>query len=256
MTLSRRGWLRALGLREDEIPVLLILEGSWWQAERNRMRLSALEDVRELGFPEMHWGRYRGQPVLYSCVYGAPRAVEPVHVFGSVGTPVVVQIGSCGALQPQVATGDIVLPERAAIGEGASQYYGGVGFAEPDPILVGRAEAAFRRRGFTVHRGPLLTTSALFAQPPERIEMWREAGFLGVDMETSAVFTVARRFRMRAVSLLFAWDELLHGRSFLDEFSPQEQKRQREANQAIFEVALEMMEQPLPRSTPKEAAGS
>ncbi len=238
--MTHRDWASALGIVEDEVPGLLVLEGSWWRRERNAQRLALLDGVRELAFPEFHLGRHRGTPVAYSCAYGAPRAVEPLHVFGELGTPVVVQIGSCGALQPGMATGDIVLPERAAIGEGASQYYGGSGWSEPAPDLVDAAAEAFARRGLRVHRGSHVTTSALLAQPPELLDEWHRAGHLAVDMETSAVFTAARWLGMRAVSLLFVWDDLLRGRSWLDPFPPEEAAAQDRANATLMEVALEL----------------
>ena len=231
-------WRTALGIDEADVPRRLVLEGSWWRAERNAQRLAVLDGVRELAFPEFHLGHHRGEPVLYSCAYGAPRAVEPVHVCAALGTPLVVQIGSCGALQPGIATGDIVLPETATIGEGASQYYGGVGASVATPGLVDAAEAAFVQRGFRVHRGRHLTTSALLAQPPELIESWRQGGHLAVDMETSAVFSAAACFGMQAVSLLFVWDELLTGRSWLDPFPADEAAAQERANAALMDVAL------------------
>ncbi len=233
-------WCRALGVDQADIPRLLVLEGSWWQRERTAQRLALLTDVRELAFPDYHLGRRPadGLRVLYSCIYGAPRAVEPVHVFGQLGTPTVVQIGSCGALQPGMQTGDVVLPETAAIGEGASQYYGGSGASAAAPALVDRAEADLRARGFRVHRGPHVTTSALLAQPPELVERWRAAGYLGVDMETSAVFSAARWFGMEAVSLLFVWDDLLAGRSFLHPYTADEQAAQARANDVLMPVAL------------------
>lgn len=242
MKLDREGWLEAAGLAEHEIPELLVLEGTWWSKERYPLRLARLEAVRELAFPDMYLGRHEGRPVLFCCAYGAPRAVEPVHVFGSLGTPAVVQIGSCGGLQEGLASGDIVLPEIAQIGEGASQYYGATDRSAADPGLVDAAARAFGARGFAVHRGPHLTTSALFAQPPERVRAWHDAGYLAVDMETSAVFSAARHFGMRAASLLFVWDELLAGRTWLDPFPPEVRERQRRANEAIFEVALELKE--------------
>ena len=242
-------WCRALGLDPADVPGLVVLEGSWWQRERNALRLPMLDEVRELAFPEYHLGRRRsdGLPVLYSCVYGAPRAVEPVHVFGQLGTPLVVQIGSCGSLQPQVRTGDVVLAETAAIGEGASQYYGGDGASAATPELVDRAQAAFSSRGFRVHRGPSVTTSALFAQPPAQVASWSDAGYLAVDMETSAVFTAARCFGMQAVSLLFVWDELLAGRSFLHPYTEAEQAAQARANEALMDVALDLAPQRVAR---------
>lgn len=238
--MTRAEWLDALGLGAAEIPRLVVLEGSWWRRERNAQRLAVLDDVRELAFPEFHFGRYRGAPVLYSCAYGAPRAVEPVHVFGELGTPTVVQIGSCGALQRGINTGDIVLPEQATIGEGSSQYYGGQGRSSATPALVNAAEAAFTRQGFRVHRGSHITTSALFAQGPERVQAWHQAGHLAVDMETSAVFSAARWFGMQAISMLFAWDDLLRHRSWLDPFPAEERAAQDRANIALMEVALEV----------------
>ena len=238
MNLRRDDLLKALGLQEAEIPRVIVLEGTWWSKQRYPVRLAHLSEVRELRFPDMYWGRREGWPVMFCCAYGAPRAVEPVHVFGTLGTPTVVQIGSCGGLQPGLESGDIMLPEGAVIGEGASQYYGTTDRSEAAPELVDAAESGFRERGFRVHRGLHLTTSALFAQPPERMCAWRDAGYMSVDMETSAVFSAARHFGMRAVSLLFVWDELLKGRSWLDPFTPEEQERQHRANEAIFEVAL------------------
>lgn len=235
-------WCAAMGMAPDEVPQLLVLEGSWWRRERTAERLALLEGPRELAFPDLHLGRRPedGTSVLYSCVYGAARAVEPVHIFGELGTPTVVQIGSCGSLQPGIATGDIVIPEEATIGEGASQYYGGEGSSRADAGLAGKAAALFEARGFTVHRGSHVTTSALLAQPPELVDRWHRAGHLAVDMETSAVFSAARYFGMVAVSLLFVWDDLLAGRSFLDPFDDGERAAQARANSALMDVALRL----------------
>lgn len=240
MKLDAAMLMRALGLAKSEVPAAVILEGSWWQQQRNRLRLGRLERVRELPFPEMHLGYFQDRPVLYSCAYGAPRAVEPVHIFGSLGTSLAIQIGSCGAIGRGVHTGDVVLPIEVRIGEGASQYYAEGDWARPSTAWVERADQGLRSRGLPTHRGRFITTSALFAQPPERVTGWEREGYLGVDMETSAVFTVAGVMGMGAVSMVFAWDELYLGRTFLDEFSVDEQDRQERANLAIFEVALEL----------------
>ena len=227
------------------MPDALILEGSWWQAERNRQRLAHLHAVRETRLPQIYWGRYRSLAVIYSCVYGAPRAIEPIHIFGSICRPLVIQIGSCGSLSADLPSGDILIPTSAHIGEGASQYYVADDLSQseqldsqPEPRLVAAAERLCVEQGLQAHCGRLLTTSALFAQPDERIARWHDEGYLGVDMETSAVYSVARYFGLSAIAVLFSWDELLHGRSFFDSFSPQEQARLDRANEAIFEIAL------------------
>ena len=238
MQLKKQEWLRLWRLHERDIPDLVILEGTWWDRKSYEKRLAYLENVRECQFPNMYLGSYHNQTILFCCAYGAPRAVEPVHIFGSLGTPTVIQIGSCGGLQTSIQTGDIVLPEKTKIGEGASRYYGHTDFSSPDPDLISRAAQLAERRGIRTHQGPHLTTSALLAQPAESIQAWHDAGYLAVDMETSAVFSAATYFNMKSVSLLFVWDELLRGRTWLDSFTHEEVTRQETANLATFEIAL------------------
>ena len=237
--MDRAGWMSLLDLREEEVPRLLVLEGTWWRQKALDTRLPLLSDVRELGMPDLWHGWHGDLPVAYCPAYGAARAVEPVHVLGIVGTTNVVQIGSCGSLQPDVRTGDIVLSERATIGEGTSQYYGGKEVAEANLGRVARAAALFAARDTYVHRGRTFTTSALLQQPPELIHKWAKSGHLAVDMETSAVFSAARAFRMRAASLLFVWDELPQ-RSWTDPFTHAEEQAQARSAAAVYEVALQL----------------
>ena len=121
MSHTKREWLELLGIKEYDIPELLILEGTCWDNTAYQTRLAYLDEVKEVKFPNMFLGKFGGRKVMFSCAYGAPRAVEPIHIFGTLGTPIVVQIGSCGSLQQKVKTGDIVVPNQATIGEGASQ---------------------------------------------------------------------------------------------------------------------------------------
>ncbi len=236
--MDRDQWLDLLGLTPDELPQLLVLEGTWWRQKALEARLPLLTEVRETGMPDLWWGRHHGVPVAYCPAYGAPRAVEPVHVLGVCGTPVAVQIGSCGGLQPQVRTGDVVISSAATIGEGASQHYGGVGASYADAGLVTRAAAAFG--DVPVHVGSTVTTDALLAQPDELVAKWSAAGHLGVDLETSAVLSAATAHGVRAASLLFVWDEL-PGRSWTDPFSDQERAAQERANALTYEVALSLL---------------
>ena len=242
MNLGPDAWREALGLRQDETPVAVILEGTWWEREAYAARSAKLADVRELAFPGWMLGRHRGLPLVYACAYGAPKAVEPVHVLAQVGTRLAIQIGSCGGLHPDLATGDLVVPSRAEIGEGASPAYGTSDVSLASRPWVERATAAAHARGVRVHDGHHLTTSALLQQPPETVARWHAAGYTSVDMETSAVYSVAAAFGIDAVALLFVWDELLAGRGFLADFDDDETARQRRANEITFDVALELVE--------------
>ena len=149
MDLNRGEWLNALGMDTADIPKAVIMEGSWWRAQRTAWRLSYLDDVRELAFPDMFYGLWQGSPVVYSCVYGAPRAVELAHLFGVLGTPRMVMIGTCGALDPRLATGDVVVPSKAVAREGVAHLYKGV--AEHTGIVL--ADPHLTQLGRTPSRG-------------------------------------------------------------------------------------------------------
>ena len=191
-------------------------------------------------FPDMYLGEYEGSKIMFCCAYGAPRAVEPVHIFGVLGTKKVIQIGSCGGLQPNVQTGDVVIPTISQVGEGASQYYGQMVSSTASHGLVESADRVLTKLGLKTHVGAHISTSALLQQSDEQVENWQQAGLLGVDMETSAVYSAAEYFSMQRVSMLFVWDELLNHRTWLDEFSVAEKLKQTEANRIIFEVALKL----------------
>ena len=238
--MSKNEWLSAIGMSPEEVPKKIILEGTWWQKSRYPMRLQYLTNVRELNFPDMYLGEFEGSKIMFCCAYGASRAVEPVHIFGLLGTEKVIQIGSCGGLQQNIQTGDIVIPTTSFIGEGASQYYGQLIKSTATGHLIERANQALTGRGLVIHIGSHISTSALLQQSDEQILNWHNRGFLGVDMETSAVFSAAEYFKMERVSMLFVWDELLKGRSWLDKFSNNEKSRQLKANQEIFEIALRL----------------
>ena len=123
MDLGRDEWLKALGMDAADIPKAVIMEGSWRRAQCTAWHLSYLDDVRELPFPDMFYGLWQGSPVVYSCVYGAPRAVELAHLFGVLGTPRMVMIGTCGTLEPSLSTGDVVVPSQAVAREGVAHLY-------------------------------------------------------------------------------------------------------------------------------------
>ena len=244
MDLSRDEWLDALGMDAKDIPKAVIMEGSWWRAQRTEWRLSYLDDVRELAFPDMFYGYWQGSPVVYSCVYGAPRAAELAHLFGVLGTPRMVMIGTCGALDPSLATGDVVVPSWAVAREGVAHLYEAVddatGTIPSDPGLTALGRAALESRGVRTADSLHLTWSSIFAQSGAMVEEWREAGYGSVDMEAATLFAVANHFRFAATALLVVWDQLTADRSFLDPLTSKEQTLLNAANTAVFEVVLEV----------------
>ncbi len=233
-------WLTALKLPAADIPDAVIVEGSWWRAQRTQWRLGYLHEVRELEFPDIFWGRWHDKKIVYCCAYGAPRTVEIIHLFAMLGAKLAIQIGTCGGLQAHLRTGDVIVPNVALCRDGVATLYGAVEAALGSTEWLDRAQQQLEARQHTVYRGTHLTWSALFAQDGAMVESWHRAGYLSVDMETATTYAVARHFGVSAVSLLVVWDDLTRGRSFLDPLSEDELTELNRANQSVFEVALDL----------------
>lgn len=243
MDLTRADWLAALGIAEEDVPHAVILEGSWWRAQRTKWRLSQLDEVEELSFPDMFWGLRYGRPVVYSCVYGAPRAVEVAHLFAILGTRLVVTIGTCGALQPGLDPGDVIVPDRVIPREGIARLYGSPDLVLADSSASARARQLLSEHEIVPHDGLHLTWYSIFAQNAEMIEEWKRGGMSSVDMEAATALAVARRFGIPSLAMLVVWDLLDRGTSFLDPLDPGDQKALDAGNLAVFEVALSLVDE-------------
>jgi uridine phosphorylase len=237
---QRDQWMTALGWSDEDVPDILVLEGTWWRERAVASRLALLTDVSETAFPEIFTGRFGQARVAYCCAYGAARAVEVAHVLAQAGTPLVVQIGTCGALQPGLETGMVAVPAMALARDGVSQTYGAGDLVHLDGPWSNMAARALNARGIAVTQGLHLTWTTLFAQSDALCAEWTAAGIHTVDMETAAVAAVSARFGAKTVALLATWDILGEGKTFLDPVSAAAERALAAANAATWEVALNM----------------
>ncbi len=233
-------WMGALGWSPDDVPDVLVLEGTWLREKAVRSRLAMLDGVGETVFPDIFLGQAAGARVAYSCAYGAARAAEVTHICAQVGTSLIVQIGTCGALLPGVTTGMVAVPRMALARDGVTPTYGGGDRVALDDLWGDRAAKHLAGLGVPVSRGLHLTWTTLFAQDDALCAGWASEGISTVDMETAAVAAVAARFGAKCIALLAAWDILGEGRTFLDPVDPGEERALAVANAATWQTALDL----------------
>jgi purine-nucleoside phosphorylase len=209
--LTKADWLTILGLPAARVPPVLILRGTRNFRRRYEAMLPHFENVIEVGTPngiveDVLIGERHGRPVGFACVYGPSMASELVHLFGTLGTRAVIQIGNCGALADGLVAGDLFVAERAWCGDGASRYYKpGAEWVTASGRLL-RSEALARLGPADRHTGAIYTTAALFAEGADDVERWAGEGFAAVDMETAATYAVAEYFGMERLAVLYAFD--------------------------------------------------
>ena len=134
---------------------------------------------------------------------GAPHAADTVETLAALGVERIITVGMFGAFGEGVETGDIIVPERALIEEGTSHhYFDSPEYAYPDEALANKlAELT----GAKLAR--IVSTDSVYRQTFFKERLWREKGAVGVDMETSAVFSVSNFLGISAASLLIASDK-------------------------------------------------
>jgi len=209
--LNKNDWLSLLNIPKKRIPRILLLRGSRNLKRKYSEHKVYFDNIVEVGSPndvieDVFIGDFDNIPVAYASVYGAPMASEIAHIFGILGTELLIQTGCCGGVGDEVNTGDIVCATSAFCGEGASQYYlnGGTAIEVNGETLTEVKNLISET--VPVHYGPVYTTSALFAESVTDIDRWNEQGYVAVDMETAATFAVAKHFGMDYLSLLYVFD--------------------------------------------------
>ena len=141
---------------------------------------------------------------------GAPYASMIVEALGVWGVESILFVGWCGAVSQQVKAGDIILPDSAMVDEGTSGHYcdPSCRVALPARPLVHQVRLALQNEGARFHEGAVWTTDAIFRETVEKVKHYQAKGALAVEMELSAIFTVAEFREMEAAGILVVSDEL------------------------------------------------
>jgi uridine phosphorylase len=156
---------------------------------------------------------------------GAPITVASMEEMHVLGMRTLITTGAAGSLQPDAPIGTIVVPTSAIREEGTSHHYAPVDVpALPDPALADELAAEAEAHSIAVRRGPNWTTDAVYMEHKQKIARYRDAGVVTVDMELSAIFTVAAVRGITAAAVIAVSDEL-HGDEWRIGFGGQDTMR-------------------------------
>lgn len=136
--------------------------------------------------------------------WGAPMAADTIETLAASGVKNIISVGMFGAFSENVNSGDIIVPKKAFVEEGTSlHYYENIDYSEPSNMLYSLAlEAIDAAKPFTI-----VSTDTVYRQTFFKENLWREKGAVGVDMETSALFSVGNYLGVDVVSVLIASDK-------------------------------------------------
>jgi len=228
-----------IGAQAGDIAPLVLLPGdplrAKWIADTFLDDARCYSEVRGmLGFT----GTYRGQRVsVQGSGMGQPSAAIYVNeLFSEYDVQTVIRVGSCGALTEELAVRDLVIASGACTDSSMNRIrFEGLDYAPvADFGLIRSAYDAAEARDDAagVHVGLILSSDSFYSPRPELTARMVEYGVLAVEMEASALYTLAAKFGGRALAICTVSDHIVTG----EETSSQEREQ---TFGAMVEIALE-----------------
>jgi purine-nucleoside phosphorylase len=184
-----------------------------WIAETFLSDAVCYSEVRNmLGFT----GTYKGRRIsVQGTGMGQPSASIYTHELLDVyGVRTVVRVGSAGAVHEDIELRDVV----AAIGASTNssmnriRFKGVVDYAPvADFGLLRAAVDAAEARGVRMRVGQLYSSDTFYTDAPDVEELLRDYGILAIEMEAAAIYTLAAKFKARALAVCTISDHILKG---------------------------------------------
>jgi len=182
-------------------------------------------------------GRYGGKRVsIMGSGMGMPTlSIYVNELVSEYNVKTLIRVGTCGALQPHLKVGDIVLPMTASTNSQVNKLrFQGMDYAPVASFhLLLKAYEAAKERNARVHVGGMFSSDTFYADDPEWWRIWAAYGTLVTEMETNVLYSLAAKFKVDALSILTVSDSLVTGESSTAE--------QREKDFPLMaEIALEI----------------
>ncbi len=234
------GALPHLQVRPGEVTPAAILCGSPRRVERASLLLqNARRLTGDRGYP-IYVGGYRGAAItVASSGLGCPSIAVAAEELAAAGARWLIRAGSCASISPDLPIGSLLIAAAAVPDEGTSRCYGSDGsLVPPDPELTEVLRAAAESLGAPAQAGTIRSTDSFYEGERKReiIDRWRDEGVSAFDMESSALFTVARALGCSAAAILVPGSNLVLGTST---YQGVEVAAFQQGEEAMIRVALE-----------------
>lgn len=143
---------------------------------------------------------------------GAPYATMLLESLIAKGARKIFVIGWCGAVTDQLKVGDIILPDKAIVDEGTSANYKildkKLPVSTPDQMLTAQLSDHLIAKDIKCQKTTIWTTDAIYRETKNKVAYFRDLGAQAVEMECSALFSVAQYRNVQIAGLLIVSDSV------------------------------------------------
>jgi purine-nucleoside phosphorylase len=225
-----------IGAKENEIAETVLLPGdplrAKYIAETFLEGATLYNEVRNMfGYT----GTYKGKRIS---VQGTGMGVPSISIYinelmQSYNVQKLIRVGTCGAIQKDVKVRDVILAMTSSTDSQMNRMtFGGIDYAPTANFeLLKNAYDAGLEKGLNLKVGNVFTAD-MFYNDNSDLEKLARYGILAIEMETTALYTIAAKFGRQALSVLTVSDHILTGEETTAE------ERQMTFN-TMIEVALD-----------------
>jgi len=182
-------------------------------------------------------GTYKGERIS---VQGTGMGVPSISIYVNelmqeYNVQKLIRVGTCGAIQKDVKVRDVILAQGSTTDSQINRMvFGGIDYAPlADFELLKNAYDAGLEKGLNLRVGNVFTSDTFYRENANEVnELLAKYKVLAIEMETSALYTLAAKFDRQALSVLTVSDHILTGEETTAE------ERQTTFNE-MMEIALE-----------------
>jgi uridine phosphorylase len=219
-----------IALERGELSEYIVLVGDPSRVAKVAERFDSVEVERSNREITTATGIFRGMRVSAMSTGMGPDNIEIVlaEIMEITDRATLIRVGSSGALQPEIAGGDLIVSTGAVRLENTTDFYVHPGYpaiAHRDAVWA--LEVACRQLGVRYHVGLTATASGFYAPQgramrtlpvryPDLAEELRRQRVANLEMESSALFVLAGLAGLRAGTVCAAYAQRVDG-TFLEE---------------------------------------
>ena len=202
-----------IGLGAEDIGKYVILPGDPKRCEKIAAHFDDAKLVGDNREYITYTGYLNGEKVsVTSTGIGGPSAAIAMQELTKIGAHTFIRVGTCGGMQKNIKSGDIVIANAAIRAEGTSKEYAPIEFPAVSTFEITSAlKNASNKLDLTSHVGVVQCKDSFYGQhEPDKMPIsyelenkwkaWLKMGTLASEMESAALFTVANYLNVRCGS--------------------------------------------------------
>jgi len=231
-----------INMRQGDIAPTVLIPGDPDRPQLFASLMDKAEKVTEKREYVTYTGTKDGVPITCTSTgLGTPPTAIGVEELCRIGAKNIIRIGTCGALQPFLKPGHMIIATGAVRGEHTSEELIDMEYpAAADYRVVRALVDACKKLGLPYHTGIIRTHDAFYLESPwahgdykTRLKPWVDMGVLALDNESSTLFVIAAMNNVRAGTILSS------GYSILEEHPEQDRIHAEENVKKMVMAAIE-----------------